>query len=434
MRFSEAVAELEGRGPGRMVPDLDRIRALAELLDHPERTYPSIHVTGTNGKTTTSRLIARILCARGLATGVYTSPHLSSVTERIALCDEEIAEEEFGETYEHLLPYLREVDGRGEERVTYFETLTALAYLWFADKPADAAVFEVGMGGEWDATNLIDARVAVILEVALDHPELGSTVGEVAGEKAGVIKEDAIVIAHDEPEEALAVVEARAAEVGARVRLRDRDFGVRSAQQAVGGQRLVIGGLNGEYEDLFLPLFGRHQADNAAAAIAACEAFLNRELNDDSLRQALAGVTSPGRLEAVSRHPLVVLDGAHNPDAAVALAETLPEAFVWRRLHLVVGILETKDVAGILAPLAARTTVAYACANTNPKSLDPDRLAAACEAAGMTVDVFPTVDRALDAAEDAEEEDDLILVTGSLYTVADARPRYVRDRGRATKD
>jgi dihydrofolate synthase/folylpolyglutamate synthase len=428
VRFAEALAELEARGEGRMVPNLERIAALAELMDHPQRTYPSVHVTGTNGKTTTTRLISRILCGHGLAAGAYTSPHLSSVTERIALCEEDITEDEFAETYEHLLPYLRTVDERGGDRVTYFEAMTALAYLWFADKPVDAGIFEVGMGGAWDATNLIEARVAVIREVGLDHPELGGTVEEVAREKAGVIKKDAIVITHDGPQPALDIIEQRARDIHAHVHVRERDFGVRSSEQAVGGQRIVVKGLHAEYDDLFLPLFGEHQADNAAAAIAACEAFINHELDPDTLREAFLGATSPGRLEVVARHPLVVLDGAHNPAAAVALAETLPDAFVWKRLHLVIGVLETKDVAGIVAPLMSRTSAAYACANSNPKSLEPQRMAAACKGVGMDVEAFPSVAHALDAAEAAADDDDLILVTGSLYTVADARPRYTKER------
>ena len=409
-----------------MVPDLDRITALTELMNHPERTYPSVHVTGTNGKTTTVRLVSRILCAHGLAAGAYTSPHLSSVTERFALCDDEISEREFAETYEHLSPYLKEVDGRAED-VTYFETLTALAYLWFADKPVDAGVFEVGMGGEWDATNLIDSKVAVFCSIDLDHPELGSTVEEVAKEKAGIIKPGATVVIEDPDPATLSLVETRARELGCPTMIRGRDYVIHDVTSAVGGQQLTVETGNAKYEDVFLPLFGEHQADNAAAAIVACEAFLGQELNGEMLLAALAGITSPGRLEVVSRHPLVVLDGAHNPSASVALSAALPESFVWKRLHLVVGVLETKDVAGILTPLATRTSVAYACTNSNPKSLDPERLAVACDAVGMTADVFPEVADALDAAEANAEEDDLILVTGSLYTVADARPRYVKD-------
>lgn len=425
MDFTEALEELEQRGEGRMVPDLDRIRALAELMDHPERTYPSIHVTGTNGKTTTVRLVARILCAHGLAAGAYTSPHLSSVTERFVLCDDEISEKEFAETYEHLLPYLHEVDERGE-RVTYFEILTALAYLWFADKPVDAGVFEVGMGGEWDATNLIDTKVAVFCSIDLDHPELGATVEEVATEKAGIIKPGSTVVIEEPNPATLAAVESRAAELGCPTIVHGRDYLIEGPSAAVGGQQMTVRTEAATYPDLFLPLFGAHQAENAAAAIVASEAFLGNELNEGSLREGLSGVTSPGRLEVVARHPLVVLDGAHNPSAAIALASSLPEAFVWKRLHLVVGVLETKDVTGILAPLATRTSVAYACASSNPRSLDPERLAAACEAVGMTADVFAEVAHALDAAEANAEEDDLILVTGSLYTVADARPRYVK--------
>jgi dihydrofolate synthase / folylpolyglutamate synthase len=424
VRFADALADLEGRQPGRMVPDLDRIRALTELLDHPERTYPSIHVTGTNGKTTTTRLITRILCAHGLATGAYTSPHLSSVTERIALCDEDVSDEEFAETYEHLLPFLREVDGRGGERVTYFETLTALAYLWFADKPVDAGVFEVGMGGEWDATNVIEAKVAVFCSIDLDHPELGSTVEEVAREKAGIIDPKATVVVQDPDGDALPVIEARAAEAGATMLLRDRDFRLLDRRPAVGGQQIVVAGTHATYHDLVLPLHGAHQALNGATAIVAAEAFLGAPLNEDVLLEALAGATSPGRLEVVDRHPLVVLDGAHNPDAARALSEALPEAFVWRRLHLVVGVLETKDVAGILAPLAARATRAYAAPNANPKSLSAEAMAEACRAAGIEdIDAYPSVADAMTAARAEAEDDDLILVTGSLYTVADARPR-----------
>ena len=427
MEFQETLADLDARQPTRMVPDLDRIRALADLLDHPERTYPSIHVTGTNGKTTTARLIGRILCGHGLAAGVYTSPHLASVTERLALCQESISEDEFAQAYRHLQPYLREVDRLGQQ-VTYFETLTALAYLWFADKPVDAAVFEVGMGGEWDATNLIQAQVAVFCSIDLDHPELGSTVEEVAREKAAIIKEQATALVQDVEPDALPLIEERATEVGATLVLRGRDYRLLERSPAVGGQQVTVAGLRAAYEDYFLPLFGEHQAENAATAMVASEIFLGRPLDQDALREALAGATSPGRLEVVSRHPLVVLDGAHNPDAARSLARTLPEAFVWRRLHLVVGVLQGKDVAGILQPLVPRISAAYACANTSPRSLRPDDMAVACRDAGMAeVEEHATVADALDAAAASAHEDDMILVTGSLYTVADARPRYVTD-------
>lgn len=426
MRFAEALAELEGRGAGRMIPDLSRITALAELLGDPQHAYPTVHVAGTNGKTTTARLAARVLCAHGLSAGVYTSPHLASVRERLALCDAPIGEEEFAEAYDHLLPFLEEVDARGE-RVTYFEALAALAYLWFADKPVDVGVFEVGMGGTWDATNLIRSEVAVLCPVGLDHPELGSTVEEVAGEKAGILKPGSVAVVREQRPEALRVIEARAGEVGADLRVEGRDFGVRARDLAVGGQRLHLWGLHGEYEGVFLPLHGRHQASNAAAAAAAAEALLGRALSADALREALGGATSPGRMEVVSRHPMVVLDGAHNPDGAAALAEGMGEAFVWRRLLLVVGVLETKDAAGIVGALASRADSAFACASSHPRALPAEELAAVCRRAGVPAVACGGVTEALEAAERAADEDDVVLVTGSLYTVADARPRYVKD-------
>jgi dihydrofolate synthase/folylpolyglutamate synthase len=426
MRFDEALADLERRQPERMVPDLDRIRALSELLDHPELTYRTIHITGTNGKTTTARLAARILCAQGQTAGLYTSPHLHSVTERLALCDLPIDEKEFADTYAHLRPYLEEVDRRGE-RVTYFEALTALAYLWFADKPVEVGVFEVGMGGIWDATNLIRSEVAVICRVGLDHPELGSTVEEVATEKAGIIKPGSVAVIAEQRPEALKIIEARAAEVDAALRLEGRDFAVDDRRVAVGGQVITIRGLHATYPDVFFPLHGRHQAHNAAAAIASCEALLDGPLGHAPLVEALSEATSPGRVEVVARRPLIVLDGAHNPDGAAALAAAMGEEFVWQRLHLVLGVLETKDVDGVVAALAPRADAAYACPNGHPKSLPAERVGVACEKNGLPVRTFDSVGSALDAAEDAVGEDDVILVTGSLYTVADARSRYVKD-------
>jgi dihydrofolate synthase / folylpolyglutamate synthase len=425
MRFAEALADLDGRQPERIVPDLDRIRALTDLLNDPQRVYPTVHVAGTNGKTTTTRLIGRILCAHGLSTGVYTSPHLHSVTERLALCEDLISEKEFAETYVHLQPYLEEVDRQGE-RVTYFETLTALAFLWFADKPAEAGVFEVGMGGRWDATNVVRSEVAVICSIDLDHPELGSTIEEVAREKAAIIKEGSTVVVQDTGPAELAAVRERSQEVGATTLTLGTDFRLHDRTVAVGGQQVNVTGRHGEYEDLFLPLHGAHQAENAASAMVASEAFLGRALSQDALREALAGATSPGRLEVVSRRPLVVLDGAHNPEAARVLAAALGESFVWKRLHLVLGILSTKDADGIVEPLASRSDHAYACANSSPHSLSPDGVAEACRRAGLEATRSSTVDEALDAALAAADDEDLILVTGSLYTVADARRRYAK--------
>ncbi|MGZ4114529.1 MAG: bifunctional folylpolyglutamate synthase/dihydrofolate synthase [Actinomycetota bacterium] len=420
MRFQEALAELESRQPERMVPDLSRITALAELLDDPELAYPTIHITGTNGKTTTARIATAIACAHGLTTGLYTSPHLLSVTERLQVCGRPIGETEFGEEYEHLLPYVQTVDARGE-RVTYFEALTALAYLWFADTPVALGVFAGGMGGTWDATNLVAGDVAVLCPIALDHPELGSTVEEVATEKAGIIKPGKTVVCREQPDEAMRVIAARSEEYEAAVLLEGRDFGVAERYPAVGGQQLVVRTPGATYDDLFVPLFGEHAARNAAAALTAVETLFGRELSADAVRAALASASSPGRLEVISRQPLIVLDGAHNPAGAEALAAALSEAFTWERLHLILAISANKDVEGIareLAPLADRV---YGTRNRSERSADVERTHAAVAALGKDVVDVPSVPEALEAARGAAGPGDLIVVTGSLYTVADAR-------------
>jgi dihydrofolate synthase/folylpolyglutamate synthase len=421
MRFKEALAELGSRVPTRMVPNLSRITALAELLDEPQLKYPTIHVTGTNGKSTTARVITALACARGLATGLYTSPHLLSVTERLQICLELISEDEFAHEYEHLLPYLRTVDEGGDERVTYFEALTALAYLWFADKPVHLGVFEVGMGGTWDATNLVAGDVAVVCPISLDHPELGSTVGEVATEKAGIIKEGRIAVVREQPAEALTIIESRCAATSSRLLLEDRDWGLERRAQAVGGQMIWVQGLHAAYEELVIPLYGEHAARNAAAAIVAVEAREERALRGKETRAALARVTSPGRLEVLGRHPLVVVDGAHNPAGAEALAEALPESFTWERLHLVIGVSSNKDLRGVVRSLAPLADRAYATRNQSERSSDPERVAQALVEAEIPVEAFDSVPEALEAARNSAGERDLILVTGSLYTVADAR-------------
>jgi len=425
MSFAGAVRDLDARQPERMVPDLTRIEKLVQLLDHPERAYPSVQVTGTNGKTTAARAVGSILCAHGLSVGVYTSPHLHSVTERLAVCGSAIPEGEFGEEYERLRPYLEAVDAVGE-RVTYFEALTALAFLWFADKPVNVGVFEVGMGGIWDATNLVRGEVAVLCPIGLDHPELGATVDAVAAEKAGVIKPGATAVVREQRPEALAVIEARAADLEATILLEDRDWGLEERTPAVGGQRLTVRAPHARYRDLVLPLHGEHQARNAAAAVTAAESFFGRELEEDSLLEGIAAVRSPGRLETVAGEPPIVLDGAHNPDAAAALAEALMEAFTWRRLFLVLAVLRDKDVDGILAVLAPLAERAFVSRSDSPRALDPRALAEACERAGIAATVHPTITEALDAARAAAEPDDLIVVTGSLYTVAAARAHLGR--------
>ena len=426
MDFREALRDLDARQPESM-PErgLERIKAIAESLNHPELTYPSIQVTGTNGKTTTARMITAVACAHGLATGTYISPHVGSVTERLALCGQPISEEDFAETYSHLLPFLERVDGPGF-RVTYFETLTALAYLWFADKPVDLGVFEVGMGGTWDATNLVGGDVAVLCPVGIDHKELGSTVGEVATEKAGIIKEGRTAVVRGQRPEALAAIEARCKEMGAELILEGRDFELLSRAQALRGQAISIRGRYGTYDDLFVPLFGEQLARNAAVAVAAFESFLGRALEEGAARTGLASVASSGRLEVAGRRPLVVLDGAHNPDAAAALVAALPEAFRWGRLHLIIGMFGDKDVEAVVRLMGSLADRAYAGMSSSPRAAPVERLEKALRSAGvMDMETFGTIREAVDAARAAAGENDLILVTGSFYTVGDARPLFV---------
>jgi dihydrofolate synthase / folylpolyglutamate synthase len=427
MNFQEALRDLNARQPEQMPePSLDRIAALAELMNHPELTFPSIHITGTNGKTTTARMVSALACAHGLTTGTFTSPHLQSVTERFTLCGDEISVAEFGQEYERLLPYLLDVDDRIGP-ATYFEALTALAYLWFADKPVQLAVVEVGMGGAWDATNLVRGDVAVITPIGLDHVvQLGPTVEDIAGEKAGIIKEGGTTVVREQLPGVMDVIRTRAAEVGAQLVVEGEDFRLAQRSPAVGGQLLSVAGLNASYEEFFLPMFGEQTARNAAASVVALEALLGKPLDESAIAAALGSASSPGRLEVVGRRPLAVLDGAHNPDAARALIEALQEALQWERLHLVVGMFADKDVERVAAILAPAVDAAYAAATASPRAAPVSRLGEALRAAGVaSVREYETVPEAVAAARAMAGQDDLILVTGSFYTVGEARPLFL---------
>ncbi|MER5733162.1 folylpolyglutamate synthase/dihydrofolate synthase family protein [Streptomyces sp. NPDC002138] len=432
----EVEQELAGRwGETKLEPSVTRIAALMDVLGSPQRAYPSIHVTGTNGKTSTARMIEALLVAFELRTGRYTSPHVQSITERISLDGLPISHERFVETYHDIKPYVEMVDAAEEYRLSFFEVLTGMAYAAFADAPVDAAVVEVGMGGSWDATNVIDGSVAVITPISLDHTDrLGSTPGEIAQEKGGVIKQGAAVILAQQPVDAAQVLLKKAVEVDATVAREGMEFGVVSREVAVGGQHLTLRGLGGEYEDIFLPLYGAHMAHNAAVALAAVEAFFGigaehaRPLDVDTVRKAFASVSSPGRMEVVRRSPTVVLDAAHNPAGALATAEAVTESFGFSRLIGVVGASEGKDVKGVFEafePIFAEVVVTE---NTSHRAMSADDLAAiAVEVFGSErVQVEPRLDDALEAAITlAEEEAEFggagVLVTGSVITVGEAR-------------
>ncbi|TVL91842.1 folylpolyglutamate synthase/dihydrofolate synthase family protein [Streptomyces sp. SAJ15] len=432
----EVEAELASRwGETKLDPSLVRIEALLDILGSPQRAYPSIHITGTNGKTSTARMIEALLAAFELRTGRYTSPHVQSVTERISLDGAPISAERFIETYRDIQPYIEMVDTQQQYRLSFFEVLTAMAFAAFADAPVDIAVVEVGMGGTWDATNAIDAGVAVVTPIALDHTDrLGATPEEIAVEKSGIIKKDATVVLAQQPVDAASVLLKKAVEVDATVAREGLEFGVLAREVAVGGQLLTLRGLGGEYPEVFLPLHGAHQAHNAAVALAAVEAFFGigsqhaRTLDIDTVRRAFASVTSPGRLEVVRRSPTVVLDAAHNPAGAQATAAAISEAFGFSRLIGVVGASGDKDVRGFLEafePIFAEIVVTQ---NSTHRAMDADALAAvAVEVFGEErVQVEPRLDEALEAAITlAEEEGEFtgagVLVTGSVITVGEAR-------------
>ncbi|MEU4114063.1 folylpolyglutamate synthase/dihydrofolate synthase family protein [Kitasatospora sp. NPDC028055] len=429
--------ELSKRWPeNKLEPSLDRIEALMDILGQPQRSFPSIHITGTNGKTSTARMIEQLLNTFELRTGRYTSPHVESVTERITLDGLPISPERFVEVYRDIEPYVQMVDAAQPVPMSFFEVLTGMAYAAFADAPVDVGVVEVGMGGSWDATNVIDSAVAVITPIGLDHTDkLGNTTGEIAVEKSGIIKSGAVAVVAQQQLDAAQVILRRAVEVDATVAREGLEFGVIRRELAVGGQLVTLRGLGGEeYEDVFLPLHGEYQAHNAALALAAVEAFFGvggargGQLDVDKVRQGFSGVSSPGRLEIVRRSPTIILDAAHNPHGARATVAAISESFGFTRLVGVIGTSGDKDVAGVLEafePILAEVVITQ---NSTHRAMDVDALAAlAVEIFGDDrVQVEPRLDDAIAAAVTlAEEEGDLggagVLVTGSVITVGEAR-------------
>ncbi len=421
------------RGEHTIVPTLDRIAALAALLGDPQRAYPVIHITGTNGKTSTARMTETLLRARGLRTGLYTSPHLATMRERICIDGEPLSAEDFVAAYEDVAPYAAMVDGQQAVPLSFFEMLTAMAFAAFADAPVDVAVIEVGLGGTWDATNIADGAVAVVTPVAIDHTAyLGDTVGAIATEKAGIIKPGAVALLARQPEAAAAALERRAAEVAVPVLTEGTDFAVTARDLAVGGQRLALSGLKGSYPDLLLPLFGAYQAQNAVCALAAVEAFSAAgPLDEELVSQAFAAMTAPGRLEVVRRSPVVIVDAAHNPAGMAASVAAVTEAFGFETLIAVLAVSADKDVPGMLAELEPAVSSLVVTRNSAARSMDPgelERLAAGVFGPDR-VFTAPRLDDAIDTATTlADEAADAsrrggtgILITGSTTTAGEAR-------------
>ncbi|WP_336216446.1 bifunctional folylpolyglutamate synthase/dihydrofolate synthase [Nonomuraea sp. LPB2021202275-12-8] len=411
-------------------PTLDRIAALLDLLGSPQRAYPVIHIAGTNGKTSTARLTEALLKERNLRVGRFTSPHLVSMRERITVDGEPLSEERFVEVYEEIAPYVELADTQGR-RIQFFELLTAMAFAAFADTPIDVAVVEAGMGGSWDATNVADGTVSVITPISLDHTDrLGPDVASIANEKAGIIKPGSTAVLAQQELAAAEVLMRRAAEEGAVVAREGLEFGVLSREVAMGGQLLTLRGLKGVYDEVFLPLYGAHQASNAVCALAAVEALTGGDdpLDVELVRQAFAQASSPGRMEVVRRNPSVVVDAAHNPGGMEATLEALQEAFGFAKLVAVMGVMADKDVDALLELLEPMVDEIVVTRNSSPRSLSPEELAAlAVPLFGEErVHVVERLDEAIDLAigiADAEGEfsGTGVLITGSVVTAGDAR-------------
>jgi dihydrofolate synthase / folylpolyglutamate synthase len=439
----------------KLEPSTAKIVALMELLGSPQLGYPSIHIAGTNGKTSVARMVDALLTALHRRTGRTTSPHLQSAVERISIDNKPITPAQYVATYQEIEPFVQLVDQQskaaGRPAMSKFEVVTAMAFAGFADAPIDVAVVEVGLGGRWDATNVVDAPVAVITPIGMDHTDyLGDTIADIAGEKAGIItKQDddlvptdtVAVIARQVPE-AMEVLLAQAVRADAAVAREDSEFAVLGRQVAVGGQLLELQGLGGVYSDIYVPLHGEHQAHNAVVALAAVEAFFGagaqRQLDIDSVRAGFAAVTSPGRLERMRSAPTVFIDAAHNPAGAAALAKALQEEFDFRNLVGVISVMADKDVDGILGALEPVFDQIVVTHNGSPRALDVEALALRAEERFgpervITAATLPdAIEIATALVEETGNEGESfggsgIVITGSVVTAGAARTLFGRD-------
>lgn len=426
------------RNEVQIEPTLSRITALLDVLGNPQQAFPVIQIAGTNGKTSTARMIDALLTRIGLRTGRFTSPHLQMVTERIALDGMSIDADRYAQIYADIAPYVDLVDAaaarEGGSRLSKFEILTAMAYAAFADTPVDVGVIEVGLGGTWDSTNVVDARISVLTPISVDHTEyLGVDERSIAEQKAGIIKTDGLAVIGPQSATAMDVLLRRAVSVDATVARFGSEFSVLERSFAVGGQRIVLQGLAGEYDDIFLPLAGEHQAGNAAVALAAVEAFFGagagRQLDVGAVQDAFAAVASPGRLERVRTSPTILVDAAHNPAGATALAAALATEFSFAKLVGVIAVMNDKDVHGILVALAGTFDEVVVTTNSSPRSMP------AAELSDLAVDVFgedrvhtaARMDEAIGLAVDLAEADadgstgTGVVITGSVISAGDGR-------------
>lgn len=430
-RADAVYAQLLARqGEQWVQPRIERTRRVLEMLADPQRTYRVVHVTGTNGKTSTSRIVESLLRAHGLRTGLFTSPHLTRFTERITIDGEPIPDAAVADAWDEISPFVALVDAElaaaDDAPLTFFELLTVLAFVAFSDAPVDVAVIEVGMGGTWDSTNTADGDVAVIAPIGLDHADrLGNTIAEIAAVKAGIIKPDAAVVSAAQTPEAEAVLRAQAQRVGATIAFEGQDFALTADRLAVGGQMLDVRGLAGEYTELYLPLYGAHQGRNAALAVAAVESLIggaSQRLVGDVLTDGFAQATSPGRLQLVGAHPTVVVDAAHNPHGATALVEALRASFDFDEWGVVLGVLGDKDARGIVAQLRPIAAHVFATAPDSERANDADAIADLAEEAGLRVTVHDDLPSAAEAAREwaAASDRRAVVVAGSVVLAGEA--------------
>ena len=414
----------------RIQPSLDRISLLCDALGSPQLSYPTIHIGGTNGKTSTTRFIDSLLFAHGLRTGRFTSPHLEDFRERICINGEMIGAEELIFNYNDIAAYFDFVDSKLPNPISFFEAVTGLAMAVFSEHPVDVGIFEVGMGGQWDATNIIKPTVTVITPIGMDHMEyLGNTIEEIAETKAGILKEGAFAVFTNQEPEVAKILLARAAELGVDVAREGIEYEVMSRQMAVGGQLLTIRGTKDVYSDIFLPLHGKHQAANAAAALVAAEAFFgDQHLDPEAVKAGFAAATSPGRFEIVRRDPTVILDAAHNPHGARTLANTLQEEFTFGRVIAVVGVFADKDAAGIFNEIKDVIDGVIVTQSSSPRALPADQLAKVARAfidndrIFVEPDLKVAIEKAIaDGSHPLEDETVGVLITGSVITVGEAR-------------
>lgn len=439
-RLPEIEQQLNKRWPeNKIEPTLDRIIALLDALGSPQLTYPNIHLAGTNGKTTTARMIDQLLTELGYRVGRYTSPHLESFTERISIKGQPISEQLMIKTYDDIALYLDLIDSRQPFPISYFEAITAMAFVAFAEYPVDVGVIEAGMGGQWDATNVLSSLVSVMTPIGFDHMEyLGNTLTEIAQTKAGIFKPESNVVLAAQSSEVAKVLMANVARVSAIPFREGVEFGVKKRSLAVGGQLISLAGVYGDIDDIYLPLYGDHQSNNAGLALASVEAFAGVKLDEELVRQAFSKVKSPGRCEIIYQDPTVIIDAAHNPHGAAAIAKTISTEFDFHLVVAVVAVLADKDVDGILQQLSTAVDYIITTQSNSPRALDSAELAKIAmkyfkpEQVEVISDLEGAITYAIEKVNLSNQVSDgpgAVLITGSVVTAGVARGFIGRLKG-----